>query len=383
MRMKKALIVGGSNGLGAAIVYELQSQGCERIYILDRIQPLSYDSHVTHLNIDLSKDDLHILDQFDDIDILVIAAGIGRIAPFDTFSDIEIQKTFQINALAIIRIIHHFYGKLKGNSVFYCAIVSSIAGIVASPLFALYSATKAAVFRFVESINIELEKEGTENRILNVCPGTLQGTSFYGGQTDFSSLQSLSRIIVEKLKNRDTLFIPQYDEVYRAVINRYIDDAHQFGLDSYDYKINSGRVNPASKITVGYLSGTFDLFHIGHLNLLRRAKDCCDYLIVGVHKDGSHKKKLVFIPFEERCEILRNIRYVNQVIESKPEDMDVYKDIKYDFLFVGSDYKGTARFERYAKYFADKNVKIVYFPYTQGTSSTKLRGILDSLEREN
>jgi glycerol-3-phosphate cytidylyltransferase len=208
----------------------------------------------------------------------------------------------------------------------------------------------------------------------------LQGTSFYGNQTDYLSLQSLSRTILERLKNRDTIFIPQYDEVYRTVINRYIDDAHRFGLDSYNYKVNSGRVDLVSKITIGYLSGTFDLFHIGHLNLLRRAKEYCDYLIVGVHKDASHKKKTAFIPFEERCEIIRNIKYVNQVIESKPEDMDVYEDIRYNFLFVGSDYKGTVRFKRYEEYFADKDVKIIYFPYTQGISSTKLRGILDTLQ---
>jgi glycerol-3-phosphate cytidylyltransferase len=375
--MKNALVVGGSNGLGAAIVHELQLQDYERIYILDKIQPLLSDSHVTYLNIDLSKDDLHILNQIDDINTLIITAGIGRLAPFDTFSDIEIQKTIQINTLAVIRIIRHFYEKLKNTSVFYCAMISSVAGVVSSPLFSLYGATKAAIFRFVESINIELEKTGTENRILNVCPGVLQGTSFYGDQTDFSSLQSLSRAILEKIKNRDVIFIPQYDEVYHTVINRYLNDAHQFGLDSYDYKMSSGRVNPVSKIAVGYLSGTFDLFHIGHLNLLRRAKEYCDYLIVGVHRDASHKQKAAFIPFEERCEILRNIKYVNQVMESKPEDMDVYEDIKYNFLFVGSDYKGTARFERYEKYFADTDVKIIYFPYTQGTSSTKLRERLD------
>jgi glycerol-3-phosphate cytidylyltransferase len=377
--MKNALVVGGSNGLGSAIVRELQSQGCGKIYILDRIQPKLSGANIAYFPIDFSKDDLHILNQFDDIDTLIITVGIGRIASFDTFPDIEIQKTFQINTLSIIRIIRYFYRKLRSNSVFYCAVVSSIAGVVSSPLFSLYSATKAAVFRFLESINIELEKENTKNRILNVCPGVLMGTSFYGDATDFSTLEYLSHTILEKLKSRDTLLIPQFDDVYHAVINRYIDDAHQFGLDSYDYKINSGRINPNSPITIGYLSGTFDLFHIGHLNLLRRAKEYCDYLVVGVHRDASHKNKNVFIQFEERCEIIKNIKYVNQVIESKHEDVDMYEDIKYNFLFVGSDYKGTIRFERYEKYFEDKDVSIIYFPYTQGISSTKLREILDEV----
>lgn len=78
---------------------------------------------------------------------------------------------------------------------------------------------------------------------------------------------------------------------------------------------------------VGYLSGTFDLFHIGHLNLLRRAKQYCDYLVVGVHKDASHKGKTAFIPYEERVEIIRSIGNVGKVIPSEPEDCDIY--IKY------------------------------------------------------
>jgi glycerol-3-phosphate cytidylyltransferase-like family protein len=101
--------------------------------------------------------------------------------------------------------------------------------------------------------------------------------------------------------------------------------------------------------------------------------------VVGVHKNASHKGKTVFIPFEERCEIVKNIKYVNHVIESKPEDCDVYDDLKYNFLFVGSDYQGTPRFDRYEKFFQDKNVKIIYFSYTDGTSSTKLREVLEKV----
>ena len=132
------------------------------------------------------------------------------------------------------------------------------------------------------------------------------------------------------------------------------------------------------EMVIGYTTGVFDMFHIGHLNLLRRAKEHCDYLVVGVHRDASHKGKDAFIPFNERCEILRSTKYVDKVIESKREDSDVYEDIKYRFLFVGSDYKGTERFERYEKYFENKGVEIVYLPYTQTTNSTKLREALDS-----
>lgn len=124
---------------------------------------------------------------------------------------------------------------------------------------------------------------------------------------------------------------------------------------------------------IGYLSGTFDLFHVGHLNLLRRAKDACDYLIVGINADASHKGKQTFIPFEERLEIVGAIKYVDKAVPACKEDSEAWEVWHYAKLFVGSDYKGSERFNRYEEYFADKGVEIVYFPYTQGTSSTQIR----------
>ena len=130
------------------------------------------------------------------------------------------------------------------------------------------------------------------------------------------------------------------------------------------------------KYKIGYTQGVFDMFHIGHLNLINHAKEYCDYLIVGVHKSGAWKGKETFIPFEERKEIVKNIKYVDHVVESYVEDSEAYNVFHYDKLFVGSDYKGTERFNRYEEYFKDKGVEIIYFPYTQGTSSTQLRATL-------
>lgn len=131
-------------------------------------------------------------------------------------------------------------------------------------------------------------------------------------------------------------------------------------------------------MTIGYLSGTFDLFHIGHLNLLRRAKEQCDYLIVAVHDSGKWKGKETFIPFEERKEIVGACRYVDMVVDSPVEDSDAWVLYHFDKLFVGSDYKGTERFNRYEEYFKDKGVEIVYFPYTQSTSSTQIRALVSA-----
>ena len=131
-------------------------------------------------------------------------------------------------------------------------------------------------------------------------------------------------------------------------------------------------------MVIGYLSGTFDLFHIGHLNLIRRAKEQCDYLIVAVHDSGKWKGKETFIPFEERKEIVGACRYVDQVVDSPVEDSDAWELYHFDKLFVGSDYKGSERFQRYEEFFKDKGVEIVYFPYTQSTSSTQIRALINS-----
>ena len=137
------------------------------------------------------------------------------------------------------------------------------------------------------------------------------------------------------------------------------------------------------KYKIGYTTGVFDMFHIGHLNILRRAKQQCDYLIVGVTTDAlcyERKKKYPIICEEERLAIVEAIRFVDLVV--KLENMDklqVVKEYRADVVFVGSDWKGSAEWHRYESEFASIGCDTVYLEHTEGISSTVLRDRLNML----
>lgn len=136
---------------------------------------------------------------------------------------------------------------------------------------------------------------------------------------------------------------------------------------------------------VGYTSGVYDLFHVGHLNLLINAKSLCDQLIVGVTTDElvSYKNKKAVIPFQERLEIVRSNQYVDAAIAQ--EDMDKFKmweKLKFDVMFVGDDWFATPKWEEIEAKFKEVGVKIIYFPYTKSTSSTLLNETLKKLRHD-
>lgn len=133
---------------------------------------------------------------------------------------------------------------------------------------------------------------------------------------------------------------------------------------------------------IGYTSGVFDLFHIGHLNLLRNAKSLCDKLIVGVSSDElvTYKNKRAVIPFQERLEIVRSIKYVDTVVPQY--DMDKFKmwqKLKFNIMFVGDDWFQTEKWQVLDEQFDKVGVQIIYYPYTQGTSSTLLNEVLEKI----
>jgi glycerol-3-phosphate cytidylyltransferase len=130
---------------------------------------------------------------------------------------------------------------------------------------------------------------------------------------------------------------------------------------------------------IGYTSGVYDLFHIGHLNLLKNAKGLCDKLIVGVTIDElvTYKYKKAIIPFEERLEILRSIKYVDAAIPQEEIDkFKIWEKLKFDILFVGDDWYENDKWQKMESELKNVGVKIVYFPYTKGISSTILRDII-------
>lgn len=136
---------------------------------------------------------------------------------------------------------------------------------------------------------------------------------------------------------------------------------------------------------IGYTTGVYDLFHIGHLTLLKNAKGLCDKLIVGVTVDDlvTYKGKHAMIPFSDRIEIVRSCKYVDAAVPQYDMDkLTMCKKFGATMLFVGDDWYGTEKWQAYEKEFNEAGIKIIYFPYTEGISSTRITKALNAV-REN
>lgn len=142
----------------------------------------------------------------------------------------------------------------------------------------------------------------------------------------------------------------------------------------------------SQKPVIGYTTGVYDLFHVGHLNILRRAKERCDYLIVGVSTDDlvqGEKHKKPVIPYEDRVKIVEAIRYVDKVVpQYNKNKLEAYEKYHFDKMFVGSDWQGTTAWQHYEEQFAPLGVEIVYLPHTDGISTSQLTELLMKQEGE-
>ena len=137
------------------------------------------------------------------------------------------------------------------------------------------------------------------------------------------------------------------------------------------------------KYDVGYTTGVFDMFHIGHLNILKRAKEQCNYLIVGVSTDElvvSYKKKRPIIPFEERFAIVDAIKYVDRVVpQASMDKLDAWKVLHYDVLFHGSDWQNSEMYNSVIEQLDKVGANVVFLPHTEGVSSTLLTDVLHKI----
>lgn len=243
--MRKALIVGGANGIGLSIATIFANrEDYEKIYIVDKvlIDEEFNNKKFESIQFDLTSEDYSIFDRFKDVDTLMITAGFGKLSLFKDVPEQYITNSFAVNSIAPIRIIHHFMDRLTSEDNFLCGVMVSIAGFMSSPFFAVYGATKAALKIFIESVNVELKKNGSNNCILNVSPGSIKGTSFNNDKTDLAMTERLASEIIEHLEAKNDLFIPQYEEIFKNVLARYQEDFRKEGIHSYDYKLNSNRL---------------------------------------------------------------------------------------------------------------------------------------------
>ena len=137
------------------------------------------------------------------------------------------------------------------------------------------------------------------------------------------------------------------------------------------------------KKIIGFTAGAFDMFHVGHLNLIKNAKARCDYLIVGVNTDeliSSYKNKHAVVPLEERLQIIEALKYVDEVIPVDTLDKEImWNRKKFDLLFIGDDWKGSERWNATEAAMKTHGVDVVYLPYTTGTTSTLLREKLNEM----
>lgn len=142
------------------------------------------------------------------------------------------------------------------------------------------------------------------------------------------------------------------------------------------YLIRLGGMN-MKKYKVGYTTGVFDMFHIGHLNILKQAKEHCDYLIVGVSTDEvvmDYKHHLPVIPFEQRKQIVEAIKYVDKVVpQISMNKLEAWEALKFDAIFHGDDWKGSSMYNEIEQKLAEHGVDVVYLKHTDGISSTELR----------
>ena len=237
---KNIAIIGGTSGLGLALANNLLvNYNCAKILVTGRHKPRIgiEDPRFEYKQSDLtSEQDWRFLYSFD---VVIYCAGLGRVDHFDEFSTNEIMSNVYVNAVSPLLLLNSLSQKLKSDQEFRIGVVTSIASQLVSPLFSVYSATKSCISRYIQSVNIELEKSGSYNIITEIAPGYISGTGFYEKETSLELLEEISTIILASIAKRENFTIPEKSEFYSGVIKEYQTDPVNFGKLSYDYKLKT------------------------------------------------------------------------------------------------------------------------------------------------
>ncbi len=237
--MKKIVIIGGTSGLGLSFAIELRNRFSKAsILVVGQTKPndLCAKFSLDFLQIDLSTPH-HDWNFCSDSNFIVYAAGVGRITPFDEIEEKDINKTISVNATNVIHLLNSKKKELISVNSCQISIITSIAGKIPSPLFALYAASKALVSSYISSVNIELAKKETKNRIIEIAPGHIDGTALYGKKTNLDKLTNVSKTILNQIENKKYLIIPQDEKMYLEILERAHKNPLEFGNQSYDYKL--------------------------------------------------------------------------------------------------------------------------------------------------
>ena len=237
--MKKIVIIGGTSGLGLSLAIELRDRfSNSNILVVGKTKPLDLcaEFNLDFLQIDLSSP--HYDWKFcSDSNFIVYAAGVGRITPFDEIEEKDINSTISVNATNAIHLINSKKKELISVNNCQISVVTSVAGKIPSPLFALYAASKALVSSYISSINIELTKKNRKNRIIEIAPGYIEGTALYGKKINLDKLTTISKTILNEIENKKKLIIPQNEKMYLEIIEKAYKNPIEFGNQSYDYKL--------------------------------------------------------------------------------------------------------------------------------------------------
>ena len=238
---KNIAIVGGTAGLGLALsCYFIRNTNCTEVLVIGRQE---HRGKLDDLRLRYQKKDLMVenenWDFLDQYDIIIYCAGVGQIKYFNQANYDDILTSVNINVLAPISLISSLQEKLVSKKDFRLVIITSIAGKLVSPLFALYGATKSCISNYIQSVNIELEKIGALNNIVEIAPGYIEGTSFYQKETRLDKLETIMPEFVKNITDGINFNIPLNSDLYYELIRECNADPEKFGRKSFDYKIKT------------------------------------------------------------------------------------------------------------------------------------------------